>query len=186
MKPPKIDHPVAEPLTTAELEAMLKACSDTEMRDKRDEAVIRLMLETRARAGETAVVAIADVDLTNGVVIICKGKGGKGRQVPIGPEIAKTIDRYMRARRTHGLADSLALCRGDRGKSLRYEALQKTLSMRAAKAGVAGFHPHRLRHAAAHRWVQAGGSEGGPMAMAGWTRPASPSWLPRPARSARS
>jgi len=38
-------------------------------------------------------------------------------------------------------------------------------------AGVDGFHPHRLRHTAAHRWLAAGGSEGGLMAVAGWTRP---------------
>jgi integrase len=30
--------------------------------------------------------------------------------------------------------------------------------------------PHRLRHTAAHRWLAAGGSESGLMAMAGWTR----------------
>jgi integrase len=43
--------------------------------------------------------------------------------------------------------------------------------MRATLADVPGFHPHRLRHTAAHRWLAAGGSEGGLMAMAGWTRP---------------
>jgi hypothetical protein len=31
-------------------------------------------------------------------------------------------------------------------------------------AGIVGFHPHRLRHTAAHRWPAAGGSEGGLMA----------------------
>ena len=33
-----------------------------------------------------------------------------------------------------------------------------------------GFHPHLLRHTAAHRWLAAGGSEGGLVAVAGWTR----------------
>ena len=37
-------------------------------------------------------------------------------------------------------------------------------------AGIHGFHPHKLRHTAAHRWLAAGGSESGLMAMAGWTR----------------
>jgi integrase len=35
---------------------------------------------------------------------------------------------------------------------------------------VTGFHPHLLRHTAAHRWLAAGGSEGGLVAVAGWTR----------------
>jgi hypothetical protein len=35
---------------------------------------------------------------------------------------------------------------------------------------VKGFRPHWLRHTAAHRWLAAGGSESGLMAIAGWTR----------------
>ncbi|WP_332643694.1 tyrosine-type recombinase/integrase [Aeromicrobium sp.] len=171
MKPPKIDQVVVEPLTDAELKALLKACAGNEFRDRRDEAIIRLMFETGSRAGETAAIQMDDVDLPEGTVIIRKGKGGKGRSVPIGPEIAKAIDRYIRVRRTHRLASSPQLWLGDRGKSFTYDALHKTLAMRAAKAGVDGFHPHRLRHTAAHRWLAAGGSEGGLMAVAGWTRP---------------
>ena len=36
-------------------------------------------------------------------------------------------------------------------------------------AGLNGFHPHLLRHTAASRWLAAGGSEGGLMAVAGWS-----------------
>ena len=39
---------------------------------------------------------------------------------------------------------------------------------RAALAGIDDFHPHLLRHTAATRWLAAGGSEGGLMAIAGW------------------
>jgi integrase/recombinase XerD len=45
-----------------------------------------------------------------------------------------------------------------------------TLGRRAEAAGIRGFHPHVLRHTAAHRWLAAGGSEGGLMAVAGWAR----------------
>ena len=72
---------------------------------------------------------------------------------------------------THRLAASEALWLGDRGKRFSYDALHKTLKERAARPGWTGFHPHRLRHTAAHRWLAAGGSEGGLMAVAGWTRP---------------
>ena len=34
--------------------------------------------------------------------------------------------------------------------------------------GIKGFHLHLLRHTAATRWLRAGGSEGGLMAVAGW------------------
>lgn len=171
LKPPKLDQPVIEPLTDVEIKALLKACNGTDLRDRRDEAIVRLMIETGARAGETATMKLPDLNLAEGSVIIRRGKGGKGRSVPFGAQTAKAIDRYVRTRRSHRLAASDDLWLGDRGKKFGYDALHKTLAMRASLAGIEGFHPHKLRHTAAHRWLAAGGSEGGLMAVAGWTRP---------------
>ena len=171
VKAPKLDTQVIEPLTTDQLKAMIKACAGRDLRERRDEAILRLMFETGARAGEVAVLAVGDINLPAGTAIVRRGKGGKGRVVPFGPETALAIDRYLRVRRTHRLADSDGLWLGDRGKAFSYDALHKSLGMRAQMAGVTGFHPHLLRHTAAHRWLAAGGSEGGLMAVAGWTRP---------------
>lgn len=171
LKPPKLDQQVIEPLTEDELRLLIKACSGKEMRDRRDEAIIRLMLETGTRAGEVADMQIPDVDLVRSTAIVRRGKGGKGRTVPFGPQTAQAIDRYIRARRAHRLKDSNDLWLGDRGKRFTYDAMHKSLRMRADRAGIERFHPHLLRHTAAHRWLAAGGSEGGLMAVAGWTRP---------------
>lgn len=170
-KPPKLDAKVIEPLSADDLRALLKACAGPTMRDRRDEALVRFMVETGARAGETAGLLVADVDLATGSAIVRRGKGGRGRIVPFGPQTGRAIDRYMRLRRTHRLAATPALWLGDRGRAFGYEGLHKTLAHRASVAGLVGFHPHRLRHTAAHRWLAAGGSEGGLMAVAGWTRP---------------
>lgn len=171
LKSPKIDTQVIEPLTDDEIRLLLKACAGKEMRDKRDEAIVRLMVETGARAGEVATMTLADLDLGEGVAVIRRGKGGRGRVVPVGPQTALSIDRYLRARRTHRLAASDALWLGDRGKPFNYDGLHKSLRYRATLAGIERFHPHLLRHTAAHRWLAAGGSENGLMAVAGWTRP---------------
>jgi len=171
LKSVKLDAPVVEPLTDDQIKAMIRACAGKDLRDRRDEALIRLMVETGARAGEVAAMGLADVDLKEGTAVVRRGKGGKGRTVPFGPQTALAIDRYLRLRRTHRLADTPALWLGDRGKGLNYDGLHRTLRYRATVAGVEGFHPHRLRHTAAHRWLAAGGSEGGLMAVAGWTRP---------------
>ncbi|WP_244269107.1 tyrosine-type recombinase/integrase [Mycobacterium parascrofulaceum] len=40
---------------------------------------------------------------------------------------------------------------------------------RTELAGIEGFHPHLMRHTAASRWLAADGSEGGLMAVAGWS-----------------
>jgi len=171
VKAPKLDTQVIEPLTSDQLKALIKACSGRDLRERRDEALLRFMFETGARAGEVAVLAVGDINLAAGTAIVRRGKGGKGRVVPFGPETALAIDRYLRVRRGHRLADSDGLWLGDRGKAFSYDALHKSLGMRAQMAGVTGFHPHLLRHTAAHRWLAAGGSEGGLMAVAGWTRP---------------
>lgn len=170
VKPPKIDTKVTPVLSDDELRALIKACAGTEMWHRRDEALVRFMVETGARAGEVVAMGVGDVDLARGLAVVRRGKGGRGRTVPIGPQTAKAIDRYLRGRRSHRLADTDALWLGDRGKAFSYDGLHKTLSERAASAGLKGFHPHVLRHTAASRWLAAGGSEGGLMAVAGWTR----------------
>jgi site-specific recombinase XerD len=178
VKSPKLDERVIEPLTDDELRALLKACAPppgaeprVALRHRRDEALIRLMFETGLRAGEAVELQLEDVDLRAGTAVVRRGKGGKGRMVPFGPDTALSLDRYLRLRRGHRLVDSPALWLGDRGKRFSYDALHKTLAERAAAAGIGGFHPHKLRHTAAHRWLAAGGSESGLMAVAGWTRP---------------
>lgn len=128
------------------------------------------MIETGARAGEVVAVTTDDVNLREGTVVIRRGKGGKGRTVPIGPQTVRSIDRYLRLRRAHRLADTPPLWLGDRGKGFGYDALYCTLVRRGELAGLQDFHPHILRHTAAGRWLAAGGSEGGLMAVAGWSR----------------
>lgn len=178
VKAPKLDEKVIEPLSDNDLRALIKACAvpkgaepKVALRHRRDEAIIRLMFETGTRAGEVVALDMDDVDLEQGLVTVRRGKGGKGRVAPFGPDTTLALDRYIRLRRSHRLAETPYLWLGDRGKRFSYDALHKTLAERAATAGVSGFHPHRLRHTAAHRWLAAGGSEMGLMAVAGWTRP---------------
>ena len=171
LRPPRLDQKVVPALTDDQLKALLAACKGSAFRDRRDEAIVRLMLETGVRAGEVVGMQITDVALTAGTVLVRRGKGGTGRTVPIGPHAARALDRYLRTRRIHRLADGPALWLGDRGKAFSYFGLHAALTARARTAGLPGFHPHLLRHTAAHRWLAAGGSEGGLMAVAGWTRP---------------
>ncbi|MFE1462529.1 tyrosine-type recombinase/integrase [Streptomyces nigra] len=170
LKPPKLDHKVVQELDDDQLRALIKACKGKDLRDRRDEAIVRLMAEAGARAGEIVGMGVADIDLKRGAAIVRRGKGGKGRTVPIGPQAAEALDRYIRARRTHRLAQTPALWLGERGKGFTYDGLYVALRYRADQAGIPDFHSHVLRHTAAGRWLAAGGSEGGLMAMAGWSR----------------
>jgi site-specific recombinase XerC len=168
LKPPKLDVRVVDRLTEEQCAAMVQACAGKEFLDRRDDAILRLMLETGLRAGEVIGLAVADVDLAAGVALVRRGKGGRGRTVPFGAPTARAIDRYVRLRRQHPKAELAALWLGGNGQTLGYNGLDKAMKVRARQAGVPGFHLHLLRHTAASRWLSAGGSEGGLMAVAGW------------------
>lgn len=96
VKAPKLDTEVVEPLTSDQLKALVKACAGRDLRERRDEALVRLMIETGARAGEVVALQVTDLNLSEGAAIVRRGKGGKGRVLPFGPETALALDRYMR------------------------------------------------------------------------------------------
>ncbi|WP_322859256.1 tyrosine-type recombinase/integrase [Mycobacterium europaeum] len=167
---PKGDMPITPVLCDDELKALIKACNGNRLRDRRDEAIVRLLAETGMRAGELIALELDDVDLTRGLAYIRRGKGGKGRIVPFGPQTARALDRYIRLRRGHRGAESRALWLGARThQPLGPHGLRVTLLERAEMAGITGFHPHVLRHTAASRWLSKGGTEGGLMSVAGWS-----------------
>jgi len=168
LRPPQTDTKVTESLDDEQLRLLIKACHGKELIDRRDEAIVRLMAETGMRAGELIALDVGDVDLRRGLVTIRRGKGGKGRVAPFGPQTAAAIDRYLRMRRTHRLARAGPLWVGGGGKTFGYHGLNVTLRARAEVAGIKGFHLHLMRHTAATRWLRHGGSEGGLMAVAGW------------------
>lgn len=169
LKPPQASKKVVHALSDDELKRMIKACRGTTLLDRRDEAIIRLMAETGLRAAEVIALNVGDVDLANGLATVHRGKGDKGRVVPFGAQTAAAIDRYLRARKVHRLAATGALWLGSRGRGFGYDGLSCALKARAAAAGVEGFHLHLMRHTAATRWLRAGGSEQGLMAVAGWS-----------------
>lgn len=169
LKPPKLDTRVVEGLTDEQCAALVKACQGKEFVDRRDEAVARLLIETGMRAGEVLGLAVEDVDVQRGLAVVRRGKGGKGRVVPFSPQVGRCIDRYLRLRTKHRLAHSDSLWLGGGGQAFAYHGLNVAMKGRAAAAGITGFHLHLLRNTAATRWLAAGGSENGLMAVAGWS-----------------
>jgi integrase len=89
---------------------------------------VRLLTETGVRAGEKVALQVEDLDLRAETVHVRRGKGGKGRLVPFGPQTARARDRYLRLRRQHRLAAIPALWLGDRGRGFGYAALHFTLA----------------------------------------------------------
>jgi integrase len=113
------------------------------------------------RASELLALDIPDVDLQHGVVTVRRGKGGKGRRVGVGPQTGAAIDRYLRVRRHHRLAQrTTALWLTETGgkERLGYHGLRVALLARAKAAGIEDFPIHKMRHTFASRWLDGKGS----------------------------
>ena len=170
MRPPAVPEQPVAVLSEAQVEALLRACQGTALEDRRDEAIVRLLLDTGMRRGECAGLKLEDLDLDQEVAVVL-GKGRRSRSCPFGKRTGRALDRYLRLRRLHPYAAREELWLGYRGP-LSGDGIMQMLQRRGAKAGLEGLHPHQLRHTFAHQWMSAGGGEGDLMRLAGWRSPA--------------
>lgn len=169
LKPPQLPEKLVNPLTDDELRALLKATNGKTFEDRRDHAIIRVLLETGLRPGELAALTVDDIDLKTGLVRVEKAKGGKSRTTFISPQACAAVDRYKRLRAQHKLAAGPNLWLGTRGRTFAYGALWLMVKTRAEQAGIGHLNPHRFRHTAATRRLRKGGREGGVQAAFGWS-----------------
>jgi len=166
VKPPHVPETPVDVLTLEQQKALVKACEGVEFEDRRDMALVRLLIDSGLRRSEAAGMTVADLDLDLNVAIVI-GKGRRPRSCPFGRRTAVALDRYVRARATHAYADSDALWLGQRGP-LHPDAVRIIVRRRAQQAGIGHVHPHQLRHTFAHEYLSAGGNEGDLMQLAGW------------------
>lgn len=65
-------------LSDDQLRALLKVCAGRDFLDRRDEAILRFMIETGCRAGEVVAMTMDEVDVRMGMALVRRGKGAKG------------------------------------------------------------------------------------------------------------
>lgn len=170
LKIPRASERIVPRLTDAELDKLIGVCAaDGSPTGCRDQALVRLMAETGARAEEMLRMDLpADLDLASQLAYYRKTKGNRERAAPFSDVTAGCICRYLQVRRQLGFPDSGPLWLSARGTRLSYDGLYTGLIRRAKAAGITDFHPHRLRHTAAARLLAAGCREGTVMALLGW------------------
>lgn len=149
------------------LAALLKTCHGKTFNDRRDEAMIRVLLDCGLRISELCGLTVSTVDLDMGSAIV-KGKGSKVRAVYFGARTARAVDRYLRMRNAHRWAHLDALFLTQRG-ALSADGGRERLNIRTAQAGLDHIHPHQFRHTFAHDFLMAGGQERDLKRLAGWS-----------------
>jgi site-specific recombinase XerD len=167
MSPPSVPEQPVPVLTDDDLVRLVAACQGPTFENRRDEAIIRLFVDTGMRASELIGLRVDDLDREQSLAYV-EGKGGRGRACPYGARTADALRRYLRARARHPMAGRTdALWLGKKG-AVTDSGVRQLLERRAADAEVEHLHPHRFRHTMAHRWLAAGGQEQDLMRLAGW------------------
>jgi site-specific recombinase XerD len=167
VKVERADPPPIQVLGQEQLKALLKTCGGRDFYDRRDTAIIRLLAATGLRVSELCDLAVADLELDTRILVVRRGKGDEHRVVRFDPATAAALDRYKRVRARHAKAASPTLFLGYRGP-LGRKGVPWMLDKRGRQAGIGHVHPHQLRHTWAHRWLEAGGSEGDLQKLGGW------------------
>lgn len=121
----------------------------------RNGAILELMYGAGLRVAEVASLDVRDVDLPQRLVRVREGKGGKERLVPFGPPAAEAIELWLAER---GEAEDSALFLNRFRSRLSARAMHKIVHSSALGSGVAGVHPHALRHSCATHLL-AGGAD---------------------------
>jgi site-specific recombinase XerD len=169
MKPPKVDEslvPVLQPDELDKLIAAAKTFAPNDFEQKRDEAIIRMFIDTGMRRGELTNLTVDDIDLEQGSIIVRHTKTRRDRSVPMSPDLETTVRRYLRARNRHHRGHIPNLWIGRRG-ALSDSGIRQVV-VRIGKAAEVDVHPHQFRHTFAYDWFMRGGNETQLMTIAGW------------------
>lgn len=138
--------------------AILAATSpvDPLPRDVRDHAMIRLMFDLGLRRGEVQSLDLEHVDLAAGRLLVL-GKGTRERTaVDLAPATAAALRAWISAR---GAAAGPLFTRDGSDDRIALGGINVVLARVGAAAGVAGLHPHGLRHTAITTALDATGGD---------------------------
>lgn len=157
---------------------LLKACEGKEWRDRRDYAMVRVLLEAGTpRATELARLTMDAIDLRNDEAVI-HGKGRNERELTLGAKSCRALVLWLRARQAHKLASrplTKDLVFFTAWGPMDKDSARKIIGARCQQAGITpALTPHDFRRFTYDRWEGQGGSETAAMKLWGWKTRAMP------------
>jgi len=144
-------------LTVDEVAHLVLQPDERDLHGLRDRAMLEVLYASGLRVSELIQLRPSDINLDDGYVI-CRGKGGKERVVPLGKTAAALTRRYLeegRPRLQKKSAEAVFLTR--LGDPFTRQGVWKMLRGYARKAGLeANISPHILRHSFATHLLERG------------------------------
>jgi integrase/recombinase XerD len=144
-------------LTVPEVECLLRQPEVGDRQGLRNRAILEILYATGLRVSEFVRLRQQDINLEDGYVI-CRGKGGKERVVPVGKMAADWTQKYLAEVRPHLLREPTEVMFLTRfGAPFTRQGVWKLLSEYARKAGLeVRLSPHILRHSFATHLLERG------------------------------
>ena len=155
---PRVHRPLPRALSRESAAALVEAPDERRPAGVRDRAILELLYATGMRASECLGLRLEDLNLSAGY-IVCTGKGGKQRLVPVGAEALDWTRRYLREVRPRDTRkrDGGRLFVNPRGGPLSRQSLWTLVRRAAAGAGLKRrVSPHMLRHSFASHLLEGG------------------------------
>ena len=155
-KMPRVDKKRLPVLSAEEFKRVLAVCN------VKEKAVILLLVDSGIRRQEACNLNWSDLQMTNGLIRIVKGKGMKDRSVVVGVATRRALLSYRRTLPT----DTVPLFVSQRGGRLTGNGLRELLLRLSIKTGIK-FSAHALRRTFVILSLRAGMGELHLMAMLG-------------------
>ena len=150
-------------LTETDIDKLLEVLGATTQIEKRDAAIVYLMLFAGLSEIEIVRADVDDLEQTlMGWYLRVQGKGRKvkDQQAPIDPPVLERIQTYLETRDQVSPEDPLFVSHGHRskGKRLNTRSVRGRINQYLKEAGIKrkGITPHSLTHTAALIWLNKG------------------------------
>ena len=114
-----------------------------------------IMWRTGLRVGETVALEWRDIDLAAGTLLVRRGKGGRGRTVPLHPDLASLFANWPTSYVPRDLV--VGLTRKTVLRHLRAGIERAGLDEESPGTGRQMAGAHSLRHSAARHWLTTSG-----------------------------
>lgn len=137
----------ADFLTPAEVELLLRACSNRAPTGVRNRALMAVAWRSGLRVGEVLALKVKDIDLDGGTLVVQHGKGDKRRVVGMDAGTAALLARWIDLRSRRGInGRAPVFCTLDGGE-IDQSYIRHLLPRLARKAGIdKRIHCHGFRH----------------------------------------
>jgi site-specific recombinase XerD len=147
VRSPRVPQDVRRPLTDPEVEVILKAAKQTRY-PERDTALILTALDCGLRLNELRELQIKDVDLAELSLTVraATSKSNRTRQVRIGRETARALDRYVKDFRDEHPSGSQTVFLGSNGLTMTVGGIGQVFQRIRKRSGIRHFMAHVCRH----------------------------------------